>query len=504
MTTNLRIQNVIRAIARLVKHQSKNNDLVTSSTDKVGIGTTNLTKRLTFSFRKILLAFLVVLIGGINAANPACALCVEGATKTCFLNGKPGTQECLGDGWGPCEVEAGPKPVSGTLRPKYYILTVVYAPPGTQGSQSSSSVTYGSDSTTGSTVSVSSSFKQDYSVSASYQFGTEDTGTKLGASFSYNRDASNDHFVEIKKSTSSEISDTGPSIDGIDHDHDAIYLWLNPIIELDMTATTAVWRIDNSTQADIQYLYVGWLKNPSQIPPGVAQRLQAHGITTEDYSVILKADPFANGMTTIDPQRFQSDSFHTTFPYEPPKDPGESVPTMKFSTSYSSNGSSSSTIKNEYTVGVTASGSFDFLSLAKAKWENKDSWTWTSIDTNSSSTGTTESASVTVGGPAYGYTGPTDLTVYYDVIYKTFLFAPIDTTLRPALRGSVKNTSGNGLGGKEVIVIANGTIYRTFTNAKGEYHIYGNLSGPLFIHADSAWKLIPRIPLNKKVDILLP
>jgi hypothetical protein len=34
-----------------------------------------------------------------------------------------------------------------------------------------------------------------------------------------------------------------------------------------------------------------------------------------------------------------------------------------------------------------------------------------------------DAASVAVGGPAYGYTGPTNVLVYWDTIYSSFMFA---------------------------------------------------------------------------------
>src|SRR5512146_1490658 len=52
------------------------------------------------------------------------------------------------------------------------------------------------------------------------------------------------------------------------------------------------------------------------MPPDLAKRLAARGLTADDYKTILSADPFATGSTTIDSNRFIQTS--TTFPYEPP------------------------------------------------------------------------------------------------------------------------------------------------------------------------------------------
>lgn len=67
----------------------------------------------------------------------------------------------------PFVVQPENQPQTGTVRPRYQVLTLVYAPPGTNGGKSTSSVDYGSGSTTSTTTSASSSFKAGIDVSAS-------------------------------------------------------------------------------------------------------------------------------------------------------------------------------------------------------------------------------------------------------------------------------------------------------------------------------------------------
>src|SRR5262245_37511708 len=361
--------------------------------------------------------------------------CRDGAVVRCITSrGKPGEKECVGGRFGPCHPLEDDTPGEiGTVRPKYFILMVTYAPPGRQGGLGSSSVRYGSASSTGSTVTASNSFKQTYSVSASQGVGFLGTGGEVGLSFSYGQNSSNSHAIDIKKTVSTEINIPGPSADGINHDKDKIWLWLNPTVQLSLTPTSATWTLGNNTQADIQYAEVGWLKDPSKFnreAPGVLRRFQAYRITTQDYAEMLKADPFANGASSIDTKRFQL--LPTTFPYEPPSAPDDPVPTFTFTQAYSGITTDSSSVQSEYTVGVSVQGSLSFIGLATSKFKEQNSWTWTNTDTRSTSNATSESASVTVGGPSYGYSGPTDIAVYYDVIYKTFLFAPVETTLSPS------------------------------------------------------------------------
>jgi hypothetical protein len=161
-------------------------------------------------------------------------------------------------------------------------------------------------------------------------------------------------------------------------------------------------------------------------------------------------------------------------------------------------------VENEYSTGVTVSASDEFLDLFTVTATAESTWTWTDKDTRSESEGTSESASVTIGGPSFEYSGPTNMAVYYDVLYKTFAFIPIDPALPPALRGSVISRSQKPVSGKEVIVVANGATYRTFTNAKGEYRLFGEISGPLQLQVEGVKMELPQVPPQNKANIMLP
>ena len=436
---------------------------------------------------------LLVSLDGLHAA------CKDGTTASCTLNGKKGERECVNGRFTPCLVEPDSGPSgTGTVAPRFYILSVVYAPPGTKGGGSTSSVSYGSGSTTGTTVAGSNSFKQNYKLTATASGGILGNGASVGTSFGYGRNSTNTSALDIKKSTASEINARGPAVDGIDHDRDQIWLWLNPKILLSVTPTSASWTLQDSQTADIQFVFVGHLKNPSQMPPGVLQRLQTYGITPQDYPQILRADPFANGATAISPARFQS--LHTTFPYEPPFAPGDPATTFKTTLTNSTTDSATSSTQNDYTVGLTVSGDTNFLSIFKASIKAESSWTWTNTSSTGTSTSTTESAAVTVGGPAFGYTGPTDMAVYYDVLYKTFVFAPVTGPIE--FKGMLTSRSRKPVGGQEVVVTANGKKYRAFTNAKGEYRVPEKITGSVQLKVGSVNKMVTGP--GPRVDIEIP
>ncbi|HEY6990291.1 MAG TPA: carboxypeptidase-like regulatory domain-containing protein [Bryobacteraceae bacterium] len=386
------------------------------------------------------------------------------------------------------------------MAPKYYILSVIYAPPGTQSGNSSSSVTYGSGSTAGTTVGSSNSFKQSYKLTATASFGDPKVESlDLGLSFAYGRNSTDTSAMDIKKTKAAEINVKGPGVDGIDHDRDQIWLWLNPRVRMQMRPQDATWTFEDGQTADIQFVFVGHLKHPDQIPPGVLQRLQKYGITPADYTDILKADPFANGAAAIDPSRYKS--LHTTFPYEPPFAPGDPATTFQTTMSTSTIDTTTSTTQNDYSVGLTVQAdSATFISLFKSEIKSENSWTWTDTCSTGTSTNIQESAAVTVGGPAFGYTGPTDMGVYYDTRYKTFLFAPVTGTIQ--LRGLVKSSSGKKASGQEVLVTANGKRYRTFTNANGEYRIPEKIAGPVQVRVGRVTKQVAQP--GASLDIAIP
>jgi hypothetical protein len=387
--------------------------------------------------------------------------------------------------------------VTGRVKPLYYILTVVYAPPGTQGG-GTSSVSYGSGSSTGTTASTSNTFKQGYSISATTTLGNS---LSIGGSFGYARNTSNTQALDIKKTENSTIAQKGPPADGIDHDRDIIYLWLNPLVNVSVSKSdkSVSWTFDDTTTAEIQFLFVGQLKDPTKISPGVLQALQRNGITPNDFQDIMNADPFADGSTPVESERFVS--LHTTFPYEPPFARGDPVPTF----TYALNNSTASTVGNssseDYQVGLTVGGDTNFLEIYKASVKTSSSWTWSSSNAEGATTGTTQSASVTVGGPSFGYTGPTDIAVYYDVLYQTFAFAPVQGVLKK-LHGVVAKT-GKPAAGQEVIAVVGGVKYRTFTNAAGEYHFFDRMSGPVELHAGDVNQQLPDAQTSRSIDLSL-
>jgi hypothetical protein len=290
-----------------------------------------------------------------------------------------------------------PADQTATGRPSYYVLALLYAPPGLNGGKSSSLVDYSTSTATGTTTTISNSFKQ--TTGASLQVGPKDDGGSAG--FSISQTTTDTDTLDIKTTTSNELSVTGPAADGINHDEDFFVLWLNPTVTITVDPQNYVdWTVgvDGPTMK-IQRVYVAQLKNPSLMPPGLKSDLDAAGLTAKDYTTILAMDPFANGPAAIDPNRFLPTP--QSFPYEPPLTASDPTPVTKYNQTYAVTNTTGHTVVNQYTVDLSVTGGVDLI-VFKATLSVSDElqWTDTSADTQTSST--TSSVTVSVGGPAFG------------------------------------------------------------------------------------------------------
>ena len=392
-----------------------------------------------------------------------------------YLDYRDVLQDAFWDGnsWHLQQLTTGLSAVTGSAPLDFVVMSVVYAPPGTSATGGGkSSVSYGDTSTLGTSSSVSSSFKEGLSVSADVSV----LGGAVGgsASFSTSKDTTNTSEVDISKSTGFTIQVTGPAKDGIDHDQDKIYLILNPVVEISVTGKNVAWALSHSgTTAEVQFVTVGWLKNPSSMPAGVATSLRNAGIAPTDYPKLLARDPFASGASGIDTSRFLPTN--TSFPYEDPT----SSETYTITNDLTNKSSQSVTKTDSFSV--TIKSGFD-VGIVKESMSTTGSFTWTNTSTYGTTTDSKQQASATVGGPSSTWAGGTNVDVYYDTVYSSFLFAfdpnsvPSTREQKAVLKGTVTD-KGKPAAHEEVLLTVGGQRYRTFTNSKGVYHFYNKPHG---------------------------
>ena len=167
--------------------------------------------------------------------------------------------------------------------PKYMVLTIIYAPPGTTG-HSINSVSYQTGSTTGTSVSSTQTFTNSNSVSAGVSGQVLGSGASANVTFDVSHSTSDTQTLELKKTATTTITRPAPSTDGIDHDEDAIYLALSPPIDVAINPYTNPNSVSWAFTPDINktivtYVYVFQLKNPKEMPKGVHDLLVSAGRT---------------------------------------------------------------------------------------------------------------------------------------------------------------------------------------------------------------------------------
>lgn len=384
-------------------------------------------------------------------------------------DGKKGFRECQPNGhMGKCMVEPQePAPaVSGTIFPKFYILTVVYAPPGTKGGGSVSKVQYKEGSSTGTTVSSSSSFKSGVKVTASAKAGA----VTVGGEFSADNTETESSRMAVEKKNGSGIEGPAPKTDGIDHSQDLIYFLVKPEIAVTIDGSKVDWSF--SGKSVVRYARAGWLEKPETMEPNLKKELEGKfGFTANDYKQMLKAYPFASGKTAIDSARFAYTGLN--LPYQPPAGEDDAIPTWNMVLDNATTTTTGKVFQTSAAAGLSVGAEFGFPGLFDAKLQTSLTWTWTSSNEKSESDAKSQSASFTLGSPSFGYEGPIGVDVYYDTLYKTFMFAfpPEGTALRTS--GVVRYQTQGPIAGREVYLRAGGKTYRTFTNQRGEYRFYG-------------------------------
>jgi hypothetical protein len=335
-------------------------------------------------------------------------------------------------------------PIPLFLTPKYLVLAVTYAPPG-----SASYVNYSNSTAQGTSTNLSNTFTNATNVSV-----TATTGASLGifsaqssitasADYTYEKDSSSSIALNQTTSYGRQIPGPSSSAQGVNHAYDVIWVWLNPVANLSINPDGSLsWRgysydASDVNEMDIVPLYVSWLQNPSTIPASVQTALARNwdtsgtgALTPADYSVILTRDPMLN--SSFNPNTDTSHRFDleggTVFNYEPPPAGGQPI-TETYSLAYQTTTTQGQGASDTYSVGLSIDAKFNAsIAIAKAsldvKVSNTSTWVnkWSTLNTGT--VGQTASLSITGPATTDNYTGPTRFQVFKDNVYGTFLFYP--------------------------------------------------------------------------------
>lgn len=308
----------------------------------------------------------------------------------------------------------------GTIEPDFMVTHVVYAVPG-----KSSSVQYTAGNSFATTTSTTKSFKNEVKVTVGTKGGAIVAGGEFSVTGGRAATSSRADATEISSEISRGYRKPGQT-DLINHDDDEIWFVIKPQFDVVITPPIGAeprqveWSLSaNQTEARHYYAYVRHLKNPATMPASTRSFLDAHGITSDKYPELLKADPFAYGDAPLDSSRFVPVA---NWPYMPPNEPGHSPSTQMLTISRKRN--SSVELKDEvnYSVGVKVKGDVGFLSFMNASLTVEGNLTWSHSSSNKEVMSASSSEVATIGQPAYGYTGPGLVRIYEDRLWKTYLF----------------------------------------------------------------------------------
>ena len=346
---------------------------------------------------------------------------------------------------------------SGSLFPQYYVLSVLYAPPG-----NSSSNGYTDTVSNGTSFTTSHNFSVDSNLSIVASGSIFGSGTSVGVSFGFGGATGNSQSYQetYQNGTGTQIQSVR---NPVDHTQDQFYLWLNPLVTVSLVGNSTTATYTMGTQPgqpmDIVNINAADLLNPPQIPlaillpqtptPGVtlpglanicahplptAQCTQANacGCVASDFTTILGNDPLIGTAQTTQPTQVDN----TRYVYvnsallEGPQcsgcDPVKNTIVANDSSLNSTAESSSSSYSVGYSVGGTI-GISVFGTGGKLQVTDTNKFTWTNSESYGSSNGTAHAATVVLGSSSVDCSEAID--VYEDTVYHTFAFAPTTTPL---------------------------------------------------------------------------
>ena len=173
--------------------------------------------------------------------------------------------------------------VSGLLYPKYYISSILYAPPGNK-----SSVTYTASTTYATTTSIGSSFASGDTETYTQSYGFMGFGVSTSESYgTTTTNGNNTTFTtSISQATGVGLDSVSTNPNTISHLQDAFVLWLNPAISVLQTGETTALTYGMGTQ-----IQTGGDPSPGQP--------EAPDLTQPIVAQVLMASSTNGGLTTV-------------------------------------------------------------------------------------------------------------------------------------------------------------------------------------------------------------
>jgi hypothetical protein len=341
--------------------------------------------------------------------------------------------------------------------PKFYVLSLVYAPPGCTGCAHGGDVEYEGDSSAGTKHSTDHSFKAASQLDAT--LGSDAAFFSASASAGFTRTATTSHSVTISKEQNFKI-DVSSSQDGVSHNRDLFFIFMNPAV---VVRSDGAWNMGTKgPTAHVAQIAVAALKTCS-----FSSTSAFRNFTSSDCQTVLSLDPFVSD-PAADPDNIPHRFVPTTWEpgYEPNGQGPDGCGILSGTMKNEFENMDSQTVEKEYTVGYSLKvGS----SASPATLKASQDFTWTDSSSVENTTSSSQSATWTLPCPAadpgYAY-----IQVYWDSLYGTFMFMPrLASAGLIVYQGHVPNSNGK-------LILAEltygGRTYHTTTDRNGNYRFF--------------------------------
>jgi len=358
------------------------------------------------------------------------------------------------------------KTVTGSALPAYYVVTILYAPPGNK-----SKASYFAGSSAGTTTNVANLFG---------------IGTKVGltgnviATTDYKFTQQTAQSFQITKTTKTEL-DTNSVTDTIRHGQDLIYLWLNPVINYSqaqspgMPINISLATAGGADMKVIPYSVDALLHQGAKLPG-------LENFSKSDLTQIVSVDPWVSSPEgQPDPKRFIK---IMSLQLDGPDEQGGNLSGEGVSVDDSQVGCITNTISQ--TIGSDFGGAVGVSFFGQGeKATIVDSLFWTNTNSAGNCNGSSQTAVVDLSTTTVGFHDVID--VYEDSIYHSFAYVSetqgVGLPLPSAeVTGVVRDAAGKPVAKQLVTVkFANGSTRKLFSNAHGNYRIFKVPAGVLTI-----------------------
>jgi hypothetical protein len=320
-------------------------------------------------------------------------------------------------------------------QPKYYIVEIVYDPPG-----NASTNGFTNSASNGTSDSVTSTFTTD--TSTTFSGGILGSGTE----FTFGSSVQNGSSQAFQETHSSGYGSSIRSVKNlVDNSQDRVYLWLNPqatFVQTGPSSANYSLTTVNGEPIDILSLSIADLQNPSQIPPSECNPYTLDGVTVPgvcsicanpssctaaDFAPIAGADQFASGSVALVYNGCTSDNrycYVSSTSMQPP-DPNGNPVNNSFTASDSNLATQTFSQQLCHYVAYGGGGGLDLLGAFTLTQRDTTRFTWCDSQSVGSSSGTTNQAAVSLGTSTVGCFFGVD--VYEDTAYHTFVPVPAST-----------------------------------------------------------------------------